>query len=179
MPQATADRPNRPFRGVVTGAVVLLIIAFVLVGVARVFGREARQPVSADTAAAYGAAAAAQAFPVASPTRLPDGWRALNSDFHTGEPAPMLRVGLRAPDGGAVQLIQSAWPPESLLPAELGAAARPKGDVLVAGRTWQRYLAERGMRALVLLDPDRTIILVGTASDKDLRGLAGSLLPVG
>ncbi|MBN1174882.1 MAG: DUF4245 domain-containing protein [Micromonosporaceae bacterium] len=163
----------RSFRAHVAALAVVLIVAFVVVGFVRLLGRQDHAAV--DTSAAYGAAKAAGAFPVASPRQLPDGWRALGSDFQPDHPAAILRVSLRAPDGGAVQLIQSAWPAASLLPEELGVTARRQGTVDVAGRGWQWYLGEGGRRALVLLETDRTIILVGTAADRDLRAFAGTL----
>ncbi len=172
MPQP-ARRAGRSPRDLALSLVVLLVPVFLIVGVYRLLGHE-EVPV-VDTGPAYQAAQAADAFPVASPSPLPEGWRALSSDFHTGDQGPTLRVGLRAPGGGAVQLIESAHPAEALLPAELGEGARAQGVVDVDGRPWQRYAGERGLRALVLLEQHRTLILVGTAQDKELRGLAGSL----
>lgn len=160
-------------RGLVSPLVVLLIVAFVVVGVVRLYDEQDQPWV--DTSQAYNAAAAAGAFPVASPSPLPQGWRALTSDFQQESDDPVLRVALRAPDGGAVQLIQSAQAAESLLSEELGGSAVSQGTVDVGSRAWERYLGEGGMRALVLIDVDRTIIVVGTAGDKDLRGLAESL----
>lgn len=167
-------RRGRSPRDLALSLVVLLVPVFLFVGVYRLLGHE--KPPVIDTGPAYQAASASGAFPVASPEPLPAKWRPLSSDFRpAGDQGPTLRVGLRAPGGGAVQLIESSHPADSLISAELGGGARPQGDVEVSGRSWQRYAAERGLRALVLLEPARTVIIIGTARDNEMRGLAQAL----
>lgn len=150
-----------------------LIGAFVVAGVYRLLGEERR--VAVDTAPAYQAAQVHGAFPVASPDPLPAGWRELNADFQSGGDGVSLRIGLRAPAGGAVRLIESAEPEAVLLTAELGDRVVPRGEVDLDGRLWRRYAGERGLRALVLSEAGRTVILVGAARDSELRDLAKSL----
>jgi hypothetical protein len=170
---ARPSRAARSPRDLALSLVALLIPVFLLVGVFRLLGHE--QPPSVDTAGSYRAAAAAGAFPVASPSKLPRGWRPLSSGFSTDTPWPVLRVGLRAPSG-AVQLIESAEPAATLVPAELGAGARDQGGVQVSGKSWRSHVGEHGLRALVLPETGRTIVLVGTATERDLRDLAGLLV---
>ena len=153
--------------------IVLLVPVALVVGLFRLLGHE-RPPV-VDTAQSYQAATVAGAFPVASPSRLPKGWRPLGSSFSSDPPGPTLRVGLRAPSG-AVQLVQSSQPADAMVATELGQSARDQGSVQIAGRAWRGYAAEHGVRALVLTETGRTIVLVGTATDRDLRDLAGSLV---
>jgi hypothetical protein len=66
-------------------------------------------------------------------------------------------------------------PAERLIPAELTAGAKPEGTMDVAGQSWQRYTARPGEQALVLLQPERTVIVVGSAHDDELRELAASI----
>ena len=76
--------------------------------------------------------------------------------------------------------MQSSVPPERLLPTELTAEGQPQGQTDLGGLTWQRYTARGNEQALVLLEPDRTVIVIGDARDTELptagRGdpLAGS-----
>lgn len=153
--------------------VLLTLLGFLGVGVYRLLGPE-RTPV-VDAGATYQAARAAAVFPVASPTRLPSGWRVLTSDYQPDGGTGVLRVSLRASDGGAVQLVEGGQPADDLLSGELGPGARRQSKVVIESRTWQRYTGEHGLVALVLAEQNRMIIVVGTASDKDLRDLVGVL----
>jgi hypothetical protein len=45
----------------------------------------------------------------------------------------------------------------------------------VAGQLWRRYSGRSGASALVLVRPSVTVIVVGTAPERELRTLAGSL----
>ena len=75
-----------------------------------------------------------------------------------------------------MQLIESNEDVEFLLRRELGAEIRPLGTEAVSGREWQSYQARGGGElALVLTEPDRTVILVGQADRAELRRLAESL----
>ena len=76
------------------------------------------------------------------------------------------------PDGAGLQLIQSDVPAEELLPAELTKSGRAEGTVKLDGQPWQRYTARPGERALVLLERDRTIVIVGGAHEEEQRELA-------
>ena len=167
-----SSRSPRSSRDLVISLVVLLVPVFLFVGVYRLLGHE-NSPV-VDTSATFDQARAA-AFPAASPQRLPSGWRVLSSDFTAGQSAPVLRVGLRAPGGGGVQLVEGTGPAQALVSGELGANARGQADVAVAGRTWRRYMGDRGLRGLVLTETGRTTIVVGTTSEKDLVEFAGTL----
>jgi hypothetical protein len=146
---------------------------FVAVGVYRLWGGQG--PAAVDTRPAYQAAAVYGAFPIASPAPLPADWRALSSDFSTEAAGAILRIRLRAPSGGVAQLIESAWEPATLLAVELGDHPRDQGGTTIEGRPWQRYAAAGGLRALVLAEAGRTVVIVGTARERELRDLATSL----
>jgi hypothetical protein len=169
---ARPSRAARSPRDLALSLIALLVPVFLVVGLFRLLGHE--QPPVVDTAQTYQAAVAAGAFPVASPARLPKGWRPLSASFSTDAPAPTLRIGLRAPSG-AVQLVESSLAAGALVTAELGEGARALGEVRVADRSWQGYVGAHGVRALVLAESGRTIILIGTAGERDLRDLAESL----
>lgn len=148
---------------------ILLIFVFYRV----VLGGD--QPARMDPAPAIAEARAANAFPVSEPVGLGDSWRPVNANLQTADGFRTLRIGYVSPEGGGVQLVQSNLPAERLLPAELTGKGQAQGVTEVAGRDWQRYSARAGERALVLLQPERTVIVVGDAAEGELRDLAGAL----
>ncbi|MDT0532235.1 DUF4245 domain-containing protein [Micromonospora sp. DSM 115977] len=133
------------------------------------------QPTTVDPAPALESARAANAFPVSEPAGLGDGWRTVSANFQTVEGGSSLRLGYLTPEGRAAQLVQSSVPPERLLPAELTAEGQPQGQTDLGGRSWQRYTARGNEQALVLLEPNRTVIVVGDARDNELRHLASAI----
>ncbi|MEU6073107.1 DUF4245 family protein [Micromonospora sp. NPDC047074] len=133
------------------------------------------QPTTVDPAPAVESARAANAFPVSEPAGLADGWRTVSANFQTVDGGSSLRIGYLTPEGRGAQLVQSNVPPERLLPTELTAEAQPQGQTDLGGRTWQRYTARGNEQALVLLEPDRTVIVVGDARDNELRHLAAAI----
>jgi hypothetical protein len=153
--------------------VLLVPIALLLAFYRVVLGGD--EPVKVDPAPAIAQARAANAFPVSEPADLNSGWRPVHSSFRQADGGQALRIGYVSPEGRGVQLLESNVPPERLLPAELTSSTQPQGSTEVAGRSWQRYSARAGERALVLLEPDRTVIVVGDAAEAELRDLAGSL----
>ncbi|MCX4386678.1 DUF4245 domain-containing protein [Micromonospora peucetia] len=133
------------------------------------------QPSTVDPVPALESARAANAFPVSEPAELDDGWRTVTANFQTVEGGSSLRLGYLTPEGRGAQLVQSSVPPERLLPTELTAEGQPQGQTDLGGLTWQRYTARGNEQALVLLEPDRTVIVIGDARDNELRQLAGAI----
>ncbi len=130
------------------------------------------EPNTVDPAPAFEQARSAGAFPVSEPTGLGDEWRAVRATYRTAEDGAILRVGYVTPEGRGLQLVQSNVPPDRLLPAELTDEGRPQGQADLGSGTWQRYTARGNEQALVLLEPQRTVIVVGDARDNELRALA-------
>lgn len=167
-------RPSgrRP-RDMALSLLVLLIPIMLLLGVYRWLGGES--PTVVDPSSAYADARASRLFPVAEPDGLSSGWRPVRSSFRRGDDGAVLRVGFLSPGDGGLQLIESNRPSDILVADELGADARDEGVGHIAGREWRRYARANGERALVLVQPDRTIIVVGRGELTDLVTLAGSL----
>jgi hypothetical protein len=169
-----AVRSERSPRDLAISLLVLLVpILLFLVFYRVVLGGD--QPVRVDPAPAIAEARAADAFPVSEPAGLRTSWRPVNATVQTADGFRTLRIGYVSPEGSGVQLVQSNMPAERLLPAELTSNAQAQGVTKVAGRDWQRYSARAGERALVLLQPGRTVIVVGDAAEDELRDLAGAL----
>lgn len=176
-PSAAADANNRSERSPKDMAISLLVllvpIALLLAFYRGFLGGD--QAAVVDPAPALDSAQAAAAFPVSQPQGLDEGWRPVRADFRTVEGGSTLRLGYLTPEGRGAQVVQSSVPPERLLPAELTDQGQPQGRTDLAGRTWQRYTARSNEQAFVLLEPDRTVIVVGDARDSELRELAGAL----
>ncbi|SDX99906.1 Protein of unknown function [Micromonospora pattaloongensis] len=133
------------------------------------------QPVVVDPAPAVAQARSANAFPVSEPRGLGEDWRSIAASFRQVEGGRTLRIGYVTPKGAGVQLVQSTVPVEKLLPAELSDSARPEGPIELGGRNWLWYAARPGERALVLLEPARTLVIVGDAPETELTTLAATV----
>ncbi|WP_091248584.1 DUF4245 domain-containing protein [Micromonospora matsumotoense] len=172
--RAEKSRSERSPKDMALSLLVLLVPIALLLAFYRGFlGGE--QPTTVDAAPAYEQARAANVFPVAEPTGLGSGWRTVSASFRTVDDGANLRVGYLTPEGRGAQLVQSNVPPERLLPAELTAEGQPQGPADLGGANWQRYTGRGNEQALVLLTPNRTVIVVGDARDNELRELAGAL----
>ncbi|WP_408631808.1 DUF4245 domain-containing protein [Micromonospora palythoicola] len=170
-PPAAAAKSERSPRDMAISLLVLLIPIALLLAFYRGFlGGD--QPNTVDPAPAFEQARSAGAFPVSEPTELGDGWRTVRAAYRTAEDGATLRVGYVTPEGRGLQLVQSNVPPDRLLPAELTDEGRPQGQADLGSGTWQRYTARGNEQALVLLQPQRTVIVVGDARDNELRTLA-------
>jgi hypothetical protein len=169
----SAQRSERTPKDMAVSMLVLLVpIALLLLFYRLVLDGD--DPVTVDPAPTVAAARAADVFPISEPAGLRD-WTPVSASWQEVDGGRALRIGYVSPDGGGVQLIETNAPVQSFLPAELSAEAQPQGDTQIAGKSWQIYTARPGERALVLLEPDRTVYVVGAAAEEELRELAGSL----
>lgn len=149
---------------------VLIVPVFLIVALYRYLGHEA--PPAVDTTEAYGSVQRAGQFQLLRPEGLPGGWRIASATYTDG----ILRVGVTAPDNGALQLVESANPASVLLPAIVGKDAHDDGEAPIAGGQWHRYSqGHPGERAILQTTGDRTVIIVGQATDAQLQRLAESL----
>jgi hypothetical protein len=154
---------------------VLIIPIFILLVVYRVFFA-GDAPIPVDAAGTYATARHSAHYTVLEPAGLPSGWTAISATFGTDQRGGTLRVSYVPPARTGLQLIESDQSIDTLLPTELGNDARPGNLETIAGRQWRVYPeTSGGARALVLADNGRTTILVGTASDGDLREFAAAL----
>jgi hypothetical protein len=173
-PAAIGKRGERSTRDMALSLAVLLIpIALLLVFYRLVLGGDS--PVTVDPGPAIGQARAAASFPVAVPGALGKDWHVSSATFRRQADGATLRLGYVGPDNDPIQLIESSVPPEALLPVELGQAPKPSGVFRAAERAWRRYEARPGEQALVLTEPNRTIIVVGNTGTQSLETLATSL----
>ncbi|RZU50227.1 uncharacterized protein DUF4245 [Krasilnikovia cinnamomea] len=172
--QAGRGRAERPPRDMVISLAVLLVpIALVLIFYRVVLDGDA--PRSIDPGPTIQQAQAASVFPVAEPRGLGDDWHVASATWRREATGATLRLGYVAPGDAPVQLIESSVPAETLLPRELGRTLAPHGFYQNAGRAWQRYAAGAETQALVLLEKNRSVIVLGQADVRQLEKLAASL----
>ncbi|MEU7929077.1 DUF4245 family protein [Micromonospora sp. NPDC049801] len=171
---ATAGKSERSPKDMAISLLVLLVPIALLLAFYRGFlgGDEAT---TVDPAPAIEQARSANAVPVSEPHGLGSGWRTVSARYQSVEGGATLRIGYLTPEGRGVQLVQSSVPAERLLPAELTDQGQPQGPTELSGRTWQRYTARGNQQALALLEPTRTVLVIGDARDNELRELAGAL----
>ncbi|MEU7849666.1 DUF4245 domain-containing protein [Micromonospora parva] len=173
-PAAAAGKSERSPKDMAISLLVLLVPIALLLAFYRGFlGGD--QATTVDPAPAIEQARSANVFPVSQPQGLGSDWKTVSARYQTVENGANLRLGYLTPEGRGVQLLQSSVPADRLLPAELTSQGQPQGPTELAGRTWQLYTARGNQQALVLLEPTRTVIVVGDARDNELRELAGSL----
>ncbi|WP_328650965.1 DUF4245 domain-containing protein [Micromonospora sp. NBC_00330] len=173
-PAAVSGKSERSPKDMAISLLVLLVPIALLLAFYRGFlGGD--QATTVDPAPAIEQARSANVFPVGQPQGLGADWKTVSARYQTVEGGANLRLGYLTPEGRGVQLLQSSVPADRLLPAELTSQAQPQGPTELAGRAWQLYTARGNQQALVLLEPTRTVIVVGDARDNELRELAGSL----
>jgi hypothetical protein len=141
--------------------------------VAFVWARGGDDVVVTDPGPAIAEAQAAHAFPVAVPKGLASGWKPVSAQYTTSDNT--LRIGYITPTGGAVQLIESSQPSDTLLIAELGDDVRPTGVVSAGTAQWNAYELHNGQRAVVRPGDGRTLVIVGNAQASELAQLAATL----
>jgi hypothetical protein len=149
----------------------LLIPVFLLLGAYKlVFSGDA--PIPYDASGTWATARHSAPFAVLEPTGLPAKWTVISATYGDGT----LRVGYVTPSGAGLQLVESDQPVDRFLPAELGADTQPGSLINIDGRQWRGYpWARNGNRALVLADAGRTTVVIGTASDDELRTFVDTL----
>jgi hypothetical protein len=170
----SAQRSERTPKDMAVSLLVLLVPIALLLLFYR-FVLDGDEPVRVDPAPTVATARAANVFPISEPTGLDDGWIPVSASWQPVDGGRVLRIGYVTPDGAGVQVVQTNAPVDSFLPIELTDKARPEGSVGVGGTAWQAYTSRPGERALVLLEPDRTVYVLGSASQDELRELAASL----
>ena len=173
-PRAEKARSERSPKDMALSLLILLVPIALLLAFYRGFlGGD--EPVTVDPAPAVEQARSANAFPVAEPRGLGSDWRTVSARYRTEPDGATLRLGYVTPEGRGAQLVESNVPAEKLLPAELS-GGQPQGPAALPGGTsWQRYTARGNEQALVLLEPNRTVIVVGDAAEAELRELATAL----
>jgi len=173
--EPTTRRRDKTGRDMVLSLSVLLVPILVIGAILRACGSS--EPTVIDPSSAIDNARRAALFTVIVPEGLGPDWRSVSASFaRTSDgTAGTLRLGYLAPGGGQVQLVESNEEAGALLSRELGEDVRSQGEVRIDGQAWASSLVRGEERALVLAEPDRTVIGVGRASPDELTTLAAAL----
>jgi hypothetical protein len=151
---------------------VLLVPVLLLIGGYQVVSGRT-QPVPTDPAEALAAAERA-GLETVSPQGLDSAWVPISAVFQP-EPAATVRVGYVTPSGDSLQVLQTGLPSDQVLTRELTEPRQPGGEIELGGVLWQQYRSGSGKRALVRLEPDRTVLVFGSAAIPELHEFAAAL----
>jgi hypothetical protein len=153
--------------------IVLLVPIALLVGLMQWMGSGSPRPI--DPSEAFDSARSARAFTVLAPEQLGDGWSTISASFRRTDTGATLRVGYVTPSGAGVQLVESSEPFDEFARRELGDRVEPRGTTTIQGSSWQLFRVRDGEYALVLAQPDRTVLVLGRAEEAELIDLADAL----
>lgn len=117
----------------------------------------------------------ADRFPVATPHGLGAGWKVTSAVTTSKGDTVTLRLGYVTPSGGFAQIVESNTDAAKLLAESVPKHAQPAGSQRIGGAAWARYTGDKNNQVLALMQPKRTILVVGQTNDDEMRTLAGSL----
>jgi hypothetical protein len=167
-------REGRSPRDMVLSLAVLLIpIALLLTFYRVVLNGDA--PADVDPSSVLQEARSAAVFTVLEPQGLGDDWSVSSATFRRPAEGATLRLGYVDPDDDPVLLVESSVPPATLLPAELGRSPKPVGTFRTDLGPLRQYDARPGESALVLAEPERTVLVIGKTDAENLKTLARAL----
>ncbi|MEU4421947.1 DUF4245 domain-containing protein [Actinoplanes sp. NPDC024001] len=170
-PRLAAREARRPRDMFLSLAVLLVPIALMLTFYRLVLDGD--KPITVDPSSAI--QQASQVFTVAQPTGLGDDWHVSSASFRRADDGATLRIGYVDPDDDPILLVQSTVPAATLVPAEVGKEGKRIGAYRTDDRTWLRYSGRPGETALILSEPNRTVVIVGNTDQKNLDTLAAAL----
>lgn len=158
----------------------LVVIILVVVGWYR-WQQDGVDPVrTIDPTAAVRLAASHASYPLVAPSGLPQGYRptsARTDAADAGRGAPVtLQIGYVTPSEQYAGFVESDDPQADAVTGVLADAA-PKGTVEVAGTAWTRSTTQRGETVLSRRSGSLTVLVTGSASERELETVAGSLKP--
>jgi hypothetical protein len=177
--QQTAPAPGRR-RGRETAAdmvrSLLVVLALVLVVVAMNAQPQPEPKVTRfDYTVALEQAQDSAPYDVVAPVGLPDSWRATSARTGSNGDAVTWHLGFVTPRGDYAALEQSNADPENVLATLVGDGS-DAGRVRIHGAVWRRVEGgEHAKRALVLDAEPVTTVVLGGASWRELRTLAGAV----
>jgi Protein of unknown function (DUF4245) len=160
--------------------VPLVLICLALVGW-MTFKQSDVDPVrEVDPASTVQLAAARAGYPVVAPDGLPDGYRPTSARTDAGEADAgdpvTLEIGYLTPSSEYAGFVVSDDARASAVDDVLG-GAQEQGTVDLGGQAWTRGTTERGETVLSRTDGDVTVLVTGSATDKELETVAGAVRP--
>ena len=105
------------------------------------------------------------------------GWSVASAEtaeqFYRGKTVT-LQIGYVTPSQEFAGFAESDDPRADAIASVLD-GARPRGSVQIDGRSWARSTTERGETALTLKVGSVTVVVTGSASEKELETVAGAV----
>ena len=158
------------------GLMAVVIAALLLLGPARTLvfpGGAKMKPVDyGDQVSAFAKVAGS----VLSPVGVPHDWRANAATFDSEARIARLHIGFATPGSDFAGLDETNGPAGRLIADVLGArGSTVTGTTTIEGQSWDLRRSDRGEEALTTTAGGLTVVITGSASDQQLRTLAGSL----
>jgi hypothetical protein len=125
-------------------------------------------------------AASRASYPLVAPAGLASGYRPTSARTDAGaakqgDPVT-LQIGYVTPSGKFAGFAESDDPRADALTSVLN-GARQRGTVDVGGAAWTRSTTQRGETALSTSSGARTVVVSGSATEKELETVAGAVRP--
>jgi hypothetical protein len=178
---AATDRASRlNAANMVRSLLPLLVIVLLIVGW-QAFKDDGVNPVHAiDPTDTVHLAADRASYHVLVPTGLPRGYRPTSAHTDAANArqgdSVSLQIGYVTPSTQYAGFAESDDPRSDALTSVL-AGDRPEGSVSIGGRSWARSTTKRGETALTLTSGRVTVVVTGSASEKELETVAGAVRP--
>ncbi|MBA3489753.1 MAG: DUF4245 domain-containing protein [Longispora sp.] len=166
-------RSSRKPRDMAYSLLALLIPIVLMVALYRFLGGES--PTVVDPEPVFADARSRAGYQVLAPDPTPTGWQATTATATMSDRHLILRVGYIGPNDSFLQLTESGGPADGVLVDALEPGSAMRGSLSVNGKEWQLYTGPKGIRALVISDSGRTIVLAGRASEGTMSNFAGTL----
>ena len=177
----TAAPPEKPGRyqrsasGMVGAMVLLVVLVGGFVGV-QALGRDHDvEPVrTVDYRPVAQQARTARTLFVFTPDPMPAGWRATSVSYVPGR-APTWHLGMLTDQGSYVGIEESLATEQDVVEKFVDPDAERGAKVRLRGLTWRVWTDRGGDYALVLSTRKQTVLVGGSAGEKDVRALVGRL----
>ena len=111
---------------------------------------------------------------VFTPDPMPEGWRATSVSYVPGR-APTWHLGMLTDQGSYVGIEESLATEQDMVEKFVDPDAERGDKVRLRGLTWREWTDSGGDYALVLSTRKQTVLVGGSAGEKDVRALVGRL----
>lgn len=158
----------------------LVVIILVVVGWYRWQQDDVNPVRPIDPSSTERLAASHASYRLVVPSGLDEGYRTTSARTNAAEAgrgaAVTLQIGYVTPSGQYAGLVESDDPQDDAVTGVLADAAR-KGTVELDGTAWTRSTTERGETVLWQRTGSLTVLVTGSASERELETVVGSLRP--
>ena len=176
---SAADRAARFNAANMVRSLLPLVVIILLVVGWEAFRQNGVDPVrTVDPSSTVQLAAARASYPLVVPTGLPGGYRSTSARTNAGgagEGDPVtLQIGYVTPSQEFAGFAESDDPRADALTSVLNGAER-KGSVDAGGTSWTRSTTARGETVLWRTSGTLTVLVTGSASERELERVAGAV----